>query len=273
MPAEVQNKPKTASSRRGFFYTLLGGALAAIGGWLVGALPRQDEPGQDMQETNDKISKLEMKVAELDFRLRQLQGETQGAQEPQEPLGQLEGGNNELVVFRRKELSVINPDGVLLNLVATHGPVGIRFYKDFDFGNEQVTNPWHMGYIEGNPGYQSLAILRDWKFTAALWDEDGKLTLGRLDPHPPANAPAQARFQVRGTADEIQARVEAAGNQTADIFQVVSAEGEGYLAITGAGELTVGSPARPQPLVLYDQVSREAYALKIAGGQLVLEKV
>ena len=69
----------------------------------------------------------------------------------------------------------------LLNLVATRGHVGIRFYKDFDFGNERVTSPWHMGYIERNEGCQSPAILRDWRFTAALWDEDGNLVVGSPD--------------------------------------------------------------------------------------------
>lgn len=271
-----KDKSKPASSRRGFFYSVLGGAVAAVGGWLAGVLPRQDDVSQEMLETSDKISKLESKVAELTFRLSQLQRDSQGPKEiqaTQEPLGQLEGGNNELVVFRRKELSVINPNGVLLNLVATNGPVGIRFYKDFGFGNEQVTNPWHMGYIEGNPGYQSLAILRDWRFTAALWDEDGKLILGRLDPHPPANALAKARFQVRGTVDEVQARLEAAGDQTADILQVVSADETPYLTITGAGELVVGSSEQPKPLILFDKVNQNAYALNIVSGTLVLERL
>ncbi len=262
-----KNKSDAASSRRGFLYSVLGGALAAVGGWLAGVLPRQEEESQDLQPAYDMIAKLEGKVAELSFRLNQLKPELQ------EPLGQLEGGNNELVVFRRKELSVINPDGVLLNLVATNGPVGIRFYKDFDFGNEQVTNPWHMGYIEGNPGYQSLAILRDWRFTAALWDEEGKLILGRLDSHPPANAPAKARFQVRGTVDEVQARFEAAADQTDDILQVVSADDARYLTLTGAGELVVGSPAHPSPVILYDSANQDAYALSVANGRLILERV
>ncbi len=267
-----KNESNTASSRRGFIYSILGGALAAIGGWLAGALPRKGEPDQDWQETSDKISRLESKVAELTFRLGQLQGEIQNPQEPPESLGQLEGGNNELVVFRRKELSVINPDGVLLNLVATHGPVGIRFYKDFDFGNEQFDNPWHMGYIEGNPGYQSLAILRDWKFTAALWDQEGKLILGRLDPHPPANEPAKARFQVRGTVDEVQARLEAAGNQTAEILQVVGADETPYFTVTGTGEVVIGSPVNPKSIILYESDSQQAYMLKVVNGNLVVER-
>lgn len=140
---------------------------------------------------------------------------------PTPPLGYIEDTR---VVFPRSELTVTNDAGVLLNLVATDGQekgVGIRFYKGFGFGNEQQTHPWSM-YIEGVEGYQGLAILRDWLFTSALWDADGRLLVGRLDSHPPANAPANARFHVRGTVDEVQAMVEAPPGQSAEIFQVVS---------------------------------------------------
>lgn len=191
------------------------------------------------------------------------------------PLGHIEDTR---VVFEKSELSVINPAGVLLNLVATEGHVGIRFYKDFDFGNEQQTNPWHMGFIEGVEGYQGLAILRDWLFTAALWDGDGKLIVGRLDSHPPANGPARARFEVRGTVDEVQALVEAPDGQAADIFRVSSrspAQGQGTtrFAVDGHGNAVIGSPTRPTGLILYDTEDGVPYALTIASGQVIVTRV
>jgi len=161
---------------------------------------------------------------------------------------------------------------VLLNLVATRGHVGIRFYKDFDFGNEQVTSPWHMGYIERDEGYQGLAILRDWRFTAALWDEDGKLSLGRLDPYPPGNPPARARVHVRGTVDEVQTLVEASADQTTDIFQVAGRQGTTDLAVNGAGNLVVGSLGDPKAVLLHDTQGGGPYALKVTNGQLVLTR-
>lgn len=176
------------------------------------------------------------------------------------------------VVFPRSELTVTNPNGVLLNLVATNGHVGIRFYKDFGFGNEQQTNPWHMGFIEGVGGYQGLAILRDWKFTSALWDGEGRLTVGRLDPHPPANAPTTARFEVRGTVNEVQAMINGAAGQTADIFKVGGNSGT-HLAVSGAGRTVVGSPSQPQQIVLHDTVTGEPYALSITNGQLSITKL
>jgi hypothetical protein len=121
---------------------------------------------------------------------------------------------------------------MLLNLVATRGHVGIRSYKDFDFGNEQVTSPWHMGYIGRNEGYQSLAIPGDWRFTTALWDEDGKLTLEGTTPILRRNPPAKARVHVRGTLDEVQTLVEVSGDQTADVFQVIDRLGTPDLAST-----------------------------------------
>jgi len=176
------------------------------------------------------------------------------------------------VVFPRSELTVTNPSGVLLNLVATNGHVGIRFYKDFGFGNEQQTNPWHMGFIEGVSGYQGLAILRDWLFTAALWDAQGRLIVGRLHPHPPANASSTARFEVRGTVDEVQAVVKGTDGQSADIFQVTGS-GRTHFAVDGAGRTVVGSPSHPQEFVLYDTVDGAPYALRITNGQLSITKL
>jgi hypothetical protein len=161
----------------------------------------------------------------------------------------------------------------LLNLVATHGPVGIRFYKDFGFGNEQVTNPWHMGYIEGKEGYEGLAILRDWRFTAALWDEDGKLTLGRLDPYPPGNEPAKARVHIRGTLDEVQAVVEANSDQTADIFQVIGHDGSAHLTVDSEGNAVLGSHDVPSAIILHDTENGDAYDLKVTKGQLTLTRI
>lgn len=182
------------------------------------------------------------------------------------------------VVFPRTELTVTNPSGVLLNLVATNGPVGIRFYKDFDFGNEQQTNPWHMGYIEGVKGYQGLAILRDWLFTSALWDADGRLLVGRLDPHPPANAPANARFHVRGTVNQVQAMVEAPSGQSASIFQVVrdgGAPGSSmtHFVVDGQGNTQIGSSSQPKAIILFDTVDGMRYSLSITNGQMSITKV
>jgi len=262
-----KQKQEVTLGRKGFLYTVFGGALAAIAGWIAGAFPGGETFEQQESSLNaseNRISALEAQVAEL-------------AEEPMtssgfQQLAQLEGERNERVIFNKSELSVINPDGVLLNLVATHGHVGIRFYKDFDFGNEQETSPWHMGFIEGVEGYQGLAILRDWRFTAALWDEDGKLILGRLDPHPPANQPARARFQVRGTVDEIQAIIEANRTQTTDIFQVLGGNGTSHLTVDGAGNVHLGSQDDPKEIILHDTVDGSAYSLKVTNGRLILTK-
>jgi uncharacterized coiled-coil protein SlyX len=309
-------KPKNSSAleRKGFFYILFGGALAAFSGWLAGIFPRNEADEKDelsLSTAETRISALETKVAKqtqevipgtaaarisaietqmavptsdvisstAEARIASL--ETKVAEQTAEltrisgiqPIAQLEGERGERVTFNKNELSVINPGGVLLNLVATHGPVGIRFYKGFGFGNEQETNPWHWGYIEGLEGYQGLAILRDWRFTAALWDEDGKLLLGRLDPHPPSNQPANARFQVRGTVDEIQAIVEASSHQTADIFQVIRPDGRQYFTVNSAGDVVIGSPEEPQAVILHDTANGSAYSLQITNGQLVLSKI
>jgi hypothetical protein len=256
----------TPSGRRGFFLTVFGGLLAAIAGWVSGAFPRgpatPQAPAPSPTPDESRISALEAEVARLGEALRK-----PGAGQP---LGELEGELGERVVFHKSELTVTNPEGVLLNLVATRGHVGIRFYKDFDFGNEQVTNPWHMGYIERDTGYQSLAILRDWRFTAALWDEDGRLTLGRLDPYPPGNAPAGARVHVRGTVDEVQTLIEASRDQTAQTFQVIGPRGTTDLAVDAAGNLWVGSPLAARQLILHDTQSGAAYALTVTNGQLSL---
>jgi hypothetical protein len=196
-----------------------------------------------------------------------------------EPLGVIEDTR---VVFYKTELSVINDSGVLLNLIAKDGPVGIRFFKDFGTDEDaKLTNMWHMGYIEGKPkGYEGLAILRDWLFTAALWDADGKLTVGRLDPHPPANPPAGARFHVRGTLDEIQARVDGVTGQDAEIFEVGSANGldatsdaTPRLAVRGDGATVLGSPDAPTALVLHDTATGQPYAITVENGRLVATRV
>ncbi|MCR4406643.1 MAG: hypothetical protein NUW24_06950 [Anaerolineae bacterium] len=265
MPEQEQGKKETLG-RRGFLYTVVGGAIAAISGWIAGFFPKSgtiEQEGMSLSAAEARISALEDKIARLEMELARTV----------QPIAQLEGERNERVVFQKSELSVINPEGVLLNLVATNGHVGIRFYKDFGFGNEKETNPWHMGFIEGVPGYQGLAILRDWRFTAALWDEDGKLLVGRLHPHPPANQPAQARFQVRGTQDEVQTIIEANAEQSADIFQVIDGEGTRYLAVDGTGNLIVGSHDNPKEVILYDTVDQSAYSLKVTNGHLTLTKV
>lgn len=259
---------KRSLGRRDFFFTLFGGIAAAIAGWVAGAFPKDETSEQEelnISATEARISALEAKIAELTKAL-----ERTGTDQS---FAQLEGEFNERITFNKKELSVINPDGVLLNLVATQGGVGIRFYKDFGFGNEQVTNPWHMGWIEGIRGYQGLAILRDWRFTAALWDEDGKLLLGRLHPHPPANEPARARLHVRGTIDEVQAMVEGSADQVADIFQVTSGGSTTHLAVNSSGKVVIGSSEQPQEVILYDTQDKNAYSLKVTNGELVLARV
>ncbi|OGO08876.1 MAG: hypothetical protein A2Z66_10465 [Chloroflexi bacterium RBG_13_66_10] len=253
--------------RRSFFYTVLGGLVAAVAGWISGGLPRGEallqEAGPSPTPAPDRISALEAEVARLADALVRA-----GAAQP---LAELEGEFNERIVFNKRELTVANPEGVLVNLVATRGHVGFRFYKDFGFGNEEVTSPWSI-FIEGVEGYQGLAFLRDWRFTAALWDEDGKLLLGRLHPHPPANEPARARLHVRGTLDEVQALVEASTNQVTDIFQVVGGQGTTHLAVDGAGNLVVGSQEDPKEVVLHDTDDGRAYSLKVTNGQLALTR-
>ena len=251
--------------RRGFFYTILGGLIAAFAGWISSAIPRLSEeaPVAPASPTppDSRLSALEAEVARVGDALRQA-GLAQ-------PLGSLEGPSGERVVFNKNELTLANPEGVLLNLVATRGWVGFRFYKDFGFGNEQVDSPWSI-FIEGVEGYQGLAFLRDWRFTAALWDEDGKLLLGRLHPHPPANDPARARLEVRGTLDEVQALIQASPDQAADTFQVIGKDGTTQLAVDGAGNLVAGSAREPTAVILHDTQDGRAHAVTVTNGQLSL---
>jgi len=267
-PMRSPRRSDMISGRRSFIYTVFGGLLAALAGWLAGAFPRPEESPRDETATqapaDSRISALETEVARLAEALRQA-----GAARP---LAHLEGEFDERITFNKRELTVANPEGVLVNLVATRGHVGFRFYKDFGFGNEEITSPWSI-FIEGVEGYQGLAFLRDWRFTAALWDEDGKLLLGRLHPHPPANEPAQARLHVRGTVDEVQAMVGASPDQTFDIFQVVGGEGTRYLAVKGAGSVEVGSNDHPASLILHDSQDGNAYSLRVTNGQLDLARI
>ena len=263
----VQQEPGSSEGRRNFFYAVAGGVVAAIAGWLSGALPRAAAlpQGEDPPPTPDdsRVSALEAEVGRLAEALR-ISGATQR-------FAELEGEFNERIVFNKRELTVANPEGVLVNLVATKGHVGFRFYKDFGFGNETVDSPWSI-FIEGIEGYQGLAFLRDWRFTAALWDEDGKLLLGRLHPHPPANDPARARLHVRGTLDEVQSLIEASETQTSDIFQVVGSTGTSHFAVNGEGNVVVGSATDPREVVFYDTANGAAYSMGVTNGQLTLER-
>lgn len=264
MPLQPQAR---LGGRRGFFYTIAGGIIAALAGWISGSLPKDVELPKGEQPTptpvDPRIAALEAEVARLSKSLLN-SGSTQ-------PFAELEGEFLERIVFNKRELTVANPEGVLVNLVATNGHVGFRFYKDFGFGNETVDSPWSI-FIEGVEGYQGLAFLRDWRFTAALWDEDGKLLLGRLNPHPPANEPARARLHVRGTLDEVQAMVEASADQESDIFQVVGGAGTSHLAVSGQGNVVVGSKDNPKEVVLHDTFNGHAYSLKVTNGQLNLSR-
>ena len=257
---------RSTQGRRSFFYTVAGGIVAALAGWISGARPRDAVlQGEQPTPTPDgsRLSALEAEIARLSEALLNAG--------PSQPLAELEGEFNERVVFNKRELTVANPEGVLVNLVATHGHVGFRFYKDFGFGNETVDSPWSI-FIEGVEGYQGLAFLRDWRFTAALWDEDGKLLLGRLHPHPPANEPARARLHVRGTLDEVQAIVEASADQTSDIFQVIGGAGTSHLAVNGQGNVVVGSDDDPREVILHDTQDGTAYSLNVTNGQLALTR-
>jgi hypothetical protein len=252
-------------SRRNFIYTLAGAIIAAAAGWISGALPKPPAATEGGPPTptadSSRISALEADVA----RLSQLLGQSAGIQ----PLAELEGEFQERVVFNKREMTVANPEGVLVNLVATNGHVGFRFYKDFTFGNETEDSPWSL-FIEGVPGYQGLALLRDWRFTAALWDEDGKLLLGRLHPHPPANEPAKARLHVRGTVDEVQAMIEGSADQTSPVFQVVGGQADTLFVVDAGGNAIVGSGQNPGALILYDSENGVAHSLRVSGGQLTL---
>lgn len=257
-------QPPESSGRRSFFYTVFGGLVAALAGWLSAArsgdivAPGEAEP---TPAPDPRIAFLESEVTRLAEQL----GRAGGGQ----PLAELEGEYNERVVFNKRELTVANPEGVLVNLVATRGHVGFRFYKDFGFGNETVDSPWSI-FIEGLEGYQGLAFLRDWRFTAALWDEDGKLLLGRLHPHPPANEPAGARLHVRGTVDEVQTLVDASPGQTADVFRVRGQDQTSDMAVNSAGNLVVGSSEAPRQVILHDAQDGTAHALGVVNGRLVL---
>ena len=268
----TQTTPKINLGRRNFFSAVIGGLLVALTGCDPAApggetdvRPTDSVSATPGGETDARLSALEAKVTQLE---RQLISVNRF-----QPLARVEGERNERVVFNKSELTVNNPEGVLLNLVSTEGHVGIRFYKDFDFGNEQVTNPWHMGFIEGAEGYQGLAILRDWRFTAALWDEDGKLLLGNLDSHPPANDPAKARLHVRGTLDEVQTIVEGSADQAADIFQVLGGVNKKHLAVNSAGQVVVGSQRDPKELILHDTQDGQAYSFTVTNGQPTLTRV
>ena len=263
----TQQHLRNPGGRRSFFYTVAGGIIAALAGWVSGALPQGAAPLQAETPSPapdaSRISALEAEVARL--------AEALLSSGPTQPLAELEGEFNERVTFNKRELTVANPEGVLVNLVATGGHVGFRFYKDFGFGNETETSPWSI-FIEGLEGYQGLAFLRDWRFTAALWDEDGKLLLGRLHPHPPANEPARARLHVRGTVDEVQALVEANADQTSDIFQVVGGEATRHFAVNGKGNVGVGSSDDPRHPLLHDTLDGSAYSLRVSNGQLALTR-
>jgi len=277
--------------RRGFFYILFGGAIAAVAGWIAGIFPRTETDEKDEVNSSSaeaRISALETgmpkptaevisssaegRISALEAKVAQQTNELMRISEIP-PIAQLQGGN-ELVVFDKKELSIQQQksSAVFLNLVNHDGGVGIRFFKDFGFDeNPQVKSPWSI-WIEGVRGYQGLAILRDWRFTAALWDEDGKLLLGRLDSYPPGNQPARARFDVRGTTNEIQAIVEASSNQTADIFQVTGGDGTRHFAVNGAGDVVIGSPDKPKAVIMHDTIDGSAYSLQVTNGQLILTK-
>lgn len=260
---------KNSQDRRGFLYTFAGGILAAVTGWISGSLTRA---GPDFAEGTPVPPTPDSRIAALEAEVARL-SELVASPTASQPLAELEGEANERVVFHKSELTIRNLDGVLLNLVAPNGHVGIRFYKDFDFGDEVHTSPWHMGYIEANEGYQGLAILRDWRFTAALWDEDGRLSLGRLDPHPPANPPAKARVYVRGTQNEVQTLVEASPDQTADTFQVLGRFQTNCLAVTGEGDVVVGSQDRPSAILLHDTEGDGIFSITITNGQLRISRI
>ena len=73
-----QEEEDSFSGRRGFFFTVLGGAVAALTGWIAGAFPREvgpaqeDDPGASLAET--RISALEARLAQLTDELGAIRG-------------------------------------------------------------------------------------------------------------------------------------------------------------------------------------------------------
>jgi len=110
----------------------------------------------------------------------------------------------------------------------------IRFVKG------DIPHPWIINLPADEDIYQ-FALLRDWLFTAILWDEDGRTLMGRLEPHPPDNDPAKARVNIRGHQDELQLLVEANPRQNHPIMQISDhGQNQSYLTVSGEGHLGVG---------------------------------
>jgi hypothetical protein len=66
--------------------------------------------------------------------------------------------------------------------------------------------------------------------------------------------------------------IEAAPDQAADIFQILGKQGIPHLAVTGEGDIVLGSQNDPNGIVLHDTVDGGAYSLRVSDGQLALRR-
>ena len=126
--------------------------------------------------------------------------------------------------------------GVPLNIVnRDYTELGLRFVKS------DVPHPWILHIPDGKENFK-FVLLRDWLFSAIIWDEEGRTLMGRLSAHPPANAPAKARVNIRGHEDEVQFLVEADKDQTAPLMQISDhGNTESYVTVGPTGQLGLGA--------------------------------
>ena len=122
----------------------------------------------------------------------------------------------------------------LVNIGNTNedGESGIRFWK----GKE--SNQWVV-IIPSQPGYK-LAIIRDGLVDAMVFDEEGRVIIGKLPPND--YGPPQSRLHVCGMVNEKQFFVEAAESQQNAVFEVTGWQGnKKHLVITANGNVGIGT--------------------------------
>jgi hypothetical protein len=194
-------------------------------------------------------------------------------------------------------LSLIDPDGfVPINLLDSPGPGGkeVEIRNDagdllFNLWNAEPGNCVFIRYFAGDadspnfgqwllgphgggttpPG--DFCLIRDWWWTAVkVEDDNGRVLIGRLDPYPPGEDPAEGRLHVRGLVDETQLVVDANGSQTGDVLHVRDSGGTNYLAVTNTGDTAVGASSQPRSIVLYDITNGSVHHLRVKNGKLEL---